>query len=292
VPKVEDKMVYEGPNEPNPVLALPEDAFDVRFIVSAGIRRRLRRLGDDDNDDKSIVPGLGWQIHGELPGKCDGSSTGICGRQETSSCLLDDHMASKGGVLGNEFSGWLVFTVKDVNEGVIVLALETSHDPNESTRTEGWTEARTSEKQEEKKEEEKEQTKEEEKEQAKEEEKKETDDDDAKEEDATEKKDDSDNKAEKDDNKEESDGDEDGGKLRRLRRRRQLRSADQSSSQSDRILLPDQFKYVQLISILLFYRYSRIDTITSSFTSSLTLLLSLFPSLPCHLYIFLASLQI
>ena len=114
VPKVEDKMVYEGPNEPNPVLALPEDAFDVRFIVSAGIRRRLRRLGDDDNDDKSIVPGLGWQIHGELPGKCDGSSTGICGRQETSSCLLDDHMTSRGGVLGNEFSGWLVFTVKVV----------------------------------------------------------------------------------------------------------------------------------------------------------------------------------
>jgi hypothetical protein len=269
VPKVEDKMVYEGPNEPNPVLALPEDAFDVRFIVSAGIRRRLRRLGDDDNDDKSIVPGLGWQIHGELPGKCDGSSTGICGRQETSSCLLDDHMASKGGVLGNEFSGWLVFTVKDVKEGVIVLALETSHDPNESTRTEGWTEARTSEKQEEKKEEKEEQ--------AKEEEKKAADNDDAKEEDATEKKDDSDNKAEKDDNKEKSEnGDEDGGKLRRLRRRRQLKSADQASSQSDRILLPDQFKYVQLISILLFHRYRCHQ---SSFTSSLT-----YTSLPCHLY--------
>ena len=277
VPKVEDKMVYEGPNEPNPVLALPEDAFDVRFIVSAGIRRRLRRLGDDDNDDKSIVPGLGWQIHGELPGKCDGSSAGICGRQETSSCLLDDHMASKGGVLGNEFSGWLVFTVKDVKEGVIVLALETSHDPNESTRTEGWTEARTSEKQEEKKEEEEEQ--------AKEEEKKGADNDDAQEEDVTKKKDDSDNRAEKDDNKnkEESDGDEDGDKLRRLRRRRLLKSADQASSQSDRILLPDQFKCVQLISILLFHRYRYHQ---SSFTCSLTyLLLYLFTALLCHLYI-------
>jgi flagellar biosynthesis GTPase FlhF len=178
-------------------------------------------------------------------------------------------MASKGGVLGNEFSGWLVFTVKDVKEGVIVLALETSHDPNESTRTEGWTEARTSEKQEEKKEEKEEQ--------AKEEEKKAADNDDAKEEDATEKKDDSDNKAEKDDNKEKSEnGDEDGGKLRRLRRRRQLKSADQASSQSDRILLPDQFKYVQLISILLFHRYRCHQ---SSFTSSLTYI-----SLPCHLY--------
>ena len=166
--------------------------------------------------------------------------------------------------------------MKDVKEGVIVLALETSHDPNESTRTEGWTKARTSEKQEEKKEEKQEQAKEEVEEQAKEEEKKGTDNDDANEEDATEKKDDSDNKAEKDDNKEESDGDEDGDKLRRLRRRRQLKSADQSPSQSDRILLPDQFKYVQL----LFHRYRCHQ---SPFTSSLTYLLP---------FILLASLQI
>ena len=149
VPKVEDKLLYDGPDDPPPALDIPDDAIDVRFIVSAGIRRRRRRLDED-----AIVPGLGWQVHGELPGVCDGTATGICGRLESSTCLLDGHMDSKGGVLGNEYSGWLVFTVKDVKEGIIMLALETSHDPSENDRTKDWTEARTSEKQEAKKEEE------------------------------------------------------------------------------------------------------------------------------------------
>jgi len=148
VPKVEDKLLYDGPDDPPPALDIPDDAIDVRFVVSAGIRRRRRRrrLNED-----AIVPGLGWQVHGELPGVCDGTATGICGRLESSTCLLDGHMDSKGGVLGNEYSGWLVFTVKDVKEGIIMLALETSHDPSENDRTKDWTEARTSEKQEVKK---------------------------------------------------------------------------------------------------------------------------------------------
>ena len=235
VPKVEDKMVYDGPDEPNPVLALPEDAFDVRFIVSAGIRR-LRRL-----DDEAIVPGLGWQIHGELPGQCDGSSSGICGRQETSSCLLDGHMASKGGVLGNEFSGWLVFTVKDVKEGLIAVVLDTSHEPNESTRTEGWTEARTSEKQEEEKKEEQEEEKEEQAEE-------EGDGTGEEESDAAgddQKEDETEPEGENnEDNDKGAEGEGDGDKLRRLRRRRQLQVAEQASpaAHHDRRLLPDEFK--------------------------------------------------
>ena len=41
-------------------------------------------------------------------------------------------------MIGNEYSGWLVMTLKDPKEGVIVLKLHTWHTGDESTVTKGW----------------------------------------------------------------------------------------------------------------------------------------------------------
>ena len=46
---------------------------------------------------------------------------------------------SRGAIVGNEYSGWLVLTLEDVKEGIIVLKLHTWHTPDENKRTEGWT---------------------------------------------------------------------------------------------------------------------------------------------------------
>merc|ERR1719482_1213314 len=54
-------------------------------------------------------------------------------------------MDSYGGLLGNEYSGWLVMTAQDVTEGVIVLGIDfITYSPDDNERTRGWTEAKTS----------------------------------------------------------------------------------------------------------------------------------------------------
>ena len=45
----------------------------------------------------------------------------------------------RGAIIGNEFSGWLVLTLDDLKEGIIVIKLHTWHIDSESTRTQGWT---------------------------------------------------------------------------------------------------------------------------------------------------------
>jgi hypothetical protein len=46
---------------------------------------------------------------------------------------------SRGAVIGNEYSGWLVLTLEDLKEGLIVLKLHTWHIESESKKTQGWT---------------------------------------------------------------------------------------------------------------------------------------------------------
>lgn len=176
VPEIEDKMLYEGEDVHNPVFDIPDGEIDVLAIVSN--RRRLQKsyLSHDvttatstdenavisrqnlDHDNgvgknafslirknlsrwlgDSIVPGRGWQIRGEPPGVCDGSYYGICGRGPSSDCLLSGHMDGRGGILGNEFSGWIVMNLKNLKEGIIMIKMETWHRDAENTRTAGWT---------------------------------------------------------------------------------------------------------------------------------------------------------
>ena len=170
VPHNREKVLYEGPDVHNQCYDIPEGEVDVIAVVSG--RRRLehsekpdfmmvstktnasplepanavhqetsetadnlsRRLGKDD-----IVPGLGWEVGGEPPGKCDGEYDSICGRNYGSKCPLWGHHDSRGFLIGNEYSGWLVMELPEVKEGIIVLKMFTWTKPEQSTITEGWT---------------------------------------------------------------------------------------------------------------------------------------------------------
>lgn len=73
-----------------------------------------------------IEPGNGWKVLHTFPGdKCDGSisSTG-CGTLKSSECLLEGHQGSRGGVWGNESTGWLVMKASGVDSGFVAFNLE------------------------------------------------------------------------------------------------------------------------------------------------------------------------
>lgn len=146
---------YDGPDVHNPCYDIPEDGIDVVHIVS----NRRRNVAADDNREKmvvpdsppgsetstrsldsdgTIVPGKGWEVVWEKPGTCDGAYRSICGRERTEPCPLLGHHDSQGTLVGNEYSGWLVLDLPDVNEGIIVLRMMTGLAASDNKRTEGW----------------------------------------------------------------------------------------------------------------------------------------------------------
>ena len=172
VPQNMLKQLYEGPDAHNPCDDLPEDAVDVYAIVSG--RRRQRRLDEthmtkktfsvDDahmskiprvstkflnttflassrslESDDSIVPGRGWEVYDEPPGKCDGEYDSHCKRHKADACPALGHHDARGMILGNEYSGWLVMELPNVKAGIVVMKVVTERlTPEHSTRTVGW----------------------------------------------------------------------------------------------------------------------------------------------------------
>ena len=159
VPKIENTMLYEGPDEHNTCFDIPEGGTDVFNVVTG--RRQLSKetfrplsshemsnVGDSAkvditpmtrNLEDSITPGKGWEIYGGKWGFCDGTYNATCERDTKDDCFLYGHHDGRGAVVGNEFSGWLVMTLKDLKEGVIMLKLHTWYREDESTVTKGWT---------------------------------------------------------------------------------------------------------------------------------------------------------
>ena len=159
-PKNERVELYEGPDEHNTCFDIPEGEIDVYNVVTG--RRRLNeedfqlqslhdtssRINDDSssantaalkrNLEGDIIPGKGWEVWGEPPGLCDGTYNNTCGRWTKDECAMIGHHDGRGAVIGNEYSGWLVMTLKDLKEGVIILKLHTWHTEDESTVTKGW----------------------------------------------------------------------------------------------------------------------------------------------------------
>ena len=120
-------------------ISLPEKEGETEAIQASSSSSfgtpLLRRQLDDANattttsdaaDPDAIVPGRGWMVHGWSPvkGFCDGSAQSECRRGETETCMLaapnDNHL----DVWGNALSGWLVFTVPKVREGIILARME------------------------------------------------------------------------------------------------------------------------------------------------------------------------
>ena len=75
---------------------------------------------------EEIIPGRGWEMEGWMHtnGYCDGSSMSTCGRNPGSTCLALGHNDQHLGLSGNSLSGWLVFTVPKVKEGIILVRME------------------------------------------------------------------------------------------------------------------------------------------------------------------------
>ena len=91
---------------------------------AANSNATVARVAADATDD--IVPGRGWEMHGWSPvkGLCDGSAQSECSRNEASNCMMTGTNDKHLDVWGNSLSGWLVFTLPKVREGIILLRLE------------------------------------------------------------------------------------------------------------------------------------------------------------------------
>lgn len=143
IPHIIHKMLYTGPDVHNPYLDLPERATDVCAIVSNGrtynseMQRRQRRLQQQD----PIAPGLGWIMSDGLGknGYCDGTYNSECGRKAHSRCLLSGHNDGRAGIMFDSYSGWLVMTLPQLQEGVIMTKIETWYGAGSNPMTKNWT---------------------------------------------------------------------------------------------------------------------------------------------------------
>mmetsp|Transcript_10637 Transcript_10637/g.26864 ORF Transcript_10637/g.26864 Transcript_10637/m.26864 type:complete len:672 (-) Transcript_10637:1123-3138(-) len=138
-----EKMLYEGPDAHNTCFDIPEGEVDVFNVVTG--RRHLSEevfapgsLGSDEvtvdttrhlevtpGEGSGITPGAGWKVRDEPPGLCDGTYNATCGRMKDDECVLYGHHDARGAVIGDESAGWLVMTLDDLKEGIIILKLHT-----------------------------------------------------------------------------------------------------------------------------------------------------------------------
>jgi hypothetical protein len=93
------------------------------------VRRRL---------DEEIVPGEGWDVAMEPQGHCDGTYDSVCAHETHEECFLMGHPDGRGAVVGTEWSGWLVMTLKALKQGIIVIKLQTWHLDVENPKTRRW----------------------------------------------------------------------------------------------------------------------------------------------------------
>mmetsp|Transcript_12707 Transcript_12707/g.27031 ORF Transcript_12707/g.27031 Transcript_12707/m.27031 type:complete len:1165 (+) Transcript_12707:51-3545(+) len=79
-------------------------------------------------EDPSIRTSNGWQLLHSLPGNdnCDGTlaSTASCGVSPSSSCYLEGHQGARGGIWGDDTTGWLNMKVTEMECGYVALNLE------------------------------------------------------------------------------------------------------------------------------------------------------------------------
>lgn len=157
------KNLYDGPDAHNPNFDIPEGEIDVASIVSnrrtlttrhfyddnpgessiaalrdSSVISSTTRLVQDRRLDDAIIPGKGWEVFDEPQGLCDGTYEAQCGHSTNNDCFLSGHHCSRGAVIGNEWSGWLVMTLKDLVAGIIVIKLHTWHYPQEQVMTANW----------------------------------------------------------------------------------------------------------------------------------------------------------
>ncbi|KAG7359209.1 hypothetical protein IV203_015798 [Nitzschia inconspicua] len=122
--KTTRRLLREGSEMAFRAAALAQESIDVPNTLPR--QNRLRKLADNADSENAVVPGRGWELHGwsVVDGFCDGSAQSECKREKDSDCLMygasDNHM----DLHGNSLSGWLVFNVPKVREGIILARME------------------------------------------------------------------------------------------------------------------------------------------------------------------------
>ena len=101
-------------------------------------KNAARHLSAESTSGKGITPGEGWTVLGHPAGFCDGTSNAECHREPFSTCLMSGHNDARGILKGDGLSGWLVFDLKDVKEGIFMARVESWHQYNSNPRTENW----------------------------------------------------------------------------------------------------------------------------------------------------------
>lgn len=142
----------------HPDLHPPEGELDVLAILESGvefapnlgrIRRRMTlppannevKVGGSSVDSK-IVPGKGW-YYGLPTGTdmCDGEYDSWCKKNDLdpNACLMYSHNDGRSGLVFDGFSGWGVFELPNVREGLIAIKYHSWLPENGNTATNGWT---------------------------------------------------------------------------------------------------------------------------------------------------------
>ena len=111
-----------------------------RLVSITPMKDNGRRYLSDGPLDGEVLPGDGWVYSGGRAGFCDGSFQSECQREVDSTCPMKGHSDGRSGLIGDALSGWLVFDLPRIKEGVIIARLEVWHDGSKVSRTEGWTE--------------------------------------------------------------------------------------------------------------------------------------------------------
>lgn len=148
------ELLYEGEDVVNPIAEIPRGEVDALEIFDLHGKRRLSQrllrsenrtiIGTASTDalqhrrTDAISPGEGWRLLHSYGDGCDGSlsSTNTCGRLSSSNCLLEGHQGSRGGIWGNETTGWLVLDGIKPENGFVALNLEFGR--REQTRREWY----------------------------------------------------------------------------------------------------------------------------------------------------------
>lgn len=148
--------LYDAPDVFNPVLGVPKGEVDYLAIIENGnvfLRFQapaplLTPLGSSnrliqvtaDESGESIVPGIGWGINTKSsPHMCNGTYDSFCGRSEDEACLLYAHNDYRGGMTFDSLSGWGIFTIKNLKEGMIYVKMDSWRKAKDNPVTEGWT---------------------------------------------------------------------------------------------------------------------------------------------------------
>lgn len=108
------------------------DVGDGEGASTRAIRRRLQ-------DASTLSNGKGWTLYNAPAGFCDGSAQSTCGRDKKSKCLMAGHNDYQAGILGDALSGWLMLTVRNVKEGIILARFDIDVPAEADIVTEGWT---------------------------------------------------------------------------------------------------------------------------------------------------------